>query len=223
MKRVFVVVEGETERRFVRDLLYPDFIQKGIHLDAQLWLTNRKLGTGGGGGNFDLIENHLRRLMSRYQYHRDVYISLMVDLYAFPKKGNTVYDQQVVQGQNGKTKALLLQDKLFARLSYQNFIPYVQLHEFEALLLSKPDALGSFYTDKVREIEALKEEIQGLSPEEVNESPEGAPSKRISRYLPAYEKQKTTAGVITAAKIGLPLLRNSCPHFNAWLTKLEGI
>lgn len=223
MKRLFIVVEGETEERFLRKVLYNDFIIKGIHIEAQQWLTNRKLGIGGGGSNFDLIENHLRRLMARYQHDRDLFISVMIDLYAFPKGGNTVYDDEVSRQQNGRNKALLLQDKMNDRMQYQNFIPYVQLHEYEALLLSKPDALLSFYTDKVKEVENLKAEIEGKQPEEINETPEGAPSKRLIKYLPRYEKQKTTAGVTTAEKIGLPFLRNSCPHFNDWVTKLESI
>lgn len=223
MKRLFIIVEGETEERFLRKVLYNDFIQKGIHIEAQQWLTNRKLGIGGGGSNFDLIENHLRRLMSRYQHNKDVFISVMIDLYAFPKGGNTIYDEEVSRQQNGRSKALLLQDKMNNRMQYQNFIPYVQLHEYEALLLSKPDALLSFYTDKVQEVEKLKAEISGKQPEEINETPEGAPSKRIIKYLPRYEKQKTTAGVTTAEKIGLPFLRDNCPHFNDWVTKLENI
>lgn len=223
MKRLFIIVEGETEERFLRKVLYNDFIQKGIHIEAQQWLTNRKLGIGGGGSNFDLIENHLRRLMSRYQHNKDVFISVMIDLYAFPKGGNTVYDEEVSRQQNGRNKALLLQDRMNNRMQYQNFIPYVQLHEYEALLLSKPDALLSFYTDKVQEVENLKAEISGKQPEEINETPEGAPSKRIIKYLPRYEKQKTTAGVTTAEKIGLPFLRDNCPHFNDWVTKLESI
>jgi hypothetical protein len=223
MKRLFIVVEGETEERFLRKVLYNHFITQGIHIEAQQWLTNRKLGIGGGGSNFDLIENHLIRLMARYQYDKEVFISVMVDLYAFPKRGNTVYDDEVRKQQNGKNKALLLQDKMKVRMQYQNFIPYVQLHEYEALLLSKPNALLSFYTDKAQEIENLKLEIAGMQPEEINETPEGAPSKRIIKYLPRYEKQKTTAGVATAEQIGLPFLRENCPHFNDWVTKLESI
>jgi hypothetical protein len=223
MKTLFIVVEGETEERFLRTVLYNDFITQGIHIEAQQWLTNRKLGIGGGGSNFDLIENHLRRLMARYQHDKDVFISVMVDLYAFPKGGNTVYDDEVSRQQNGKNKALLLQDKMQERMAYRNFIPYVQLHEYEALLLSKPEALLAFYTDKAAEIDGLKSEVDGMKPEEINETPEGAPSKRIIKYLPRYEKQKTTAGVSTAEKIGLPHLRANCPHFNDWVTKLESI
>lgn len=223
MKRLFIVVEGETEERFIRKVLYNDFITKGIHIEAQQWQTNRKLGIGGGGSNFNLIENHLRRLMARYEHDTNVNISVMVDLYAFPKGGNTVYDDEVMRQNSGKNKALLLQFKMEERMKYPNFIPYVQLHEYETLLLSKPDALLSFYTDKEQEIKRLIEEINGMHPEDINDTPQGAPSKRIIKYLPQYKKQKTTAGVATAEKIGLPFLRDNCPHFNDWVTKLESI
>jgi len=223
MKKLFIVVEGETEERFLRKVLYNEFIQKGIHIEAQQWITNRKLGISGGGSSFELIENHLKRLMARYQYDKNIFISVMVDLYAFPKGGNTIYDEQVMRQQTGKNKATLLQEKMEERMQYKNFIPYVQLHEYEALLLSKPEALLSFYTEKEKEIASLTAEISGIQPEEINETPEGAPSRRIIKYLPTYKKQKTTAGVITAEKIGLTLLREKCPHFNDWITKLERI
>ncbi len=223
MKRIFIVVEGETEERFLRQVVYTHFILKGTHIEAQQWLTNRKLGIKGGGTNFDLIENHINRLISRYKTNQDVYISTMIDLYAFPKQGNTIYDNEVEKLNSGKAKAELLQERFAERMSYRNFIPYVQLHEFESLLLSKPDSLSNFYTDKEAEIKKLKNEIAGIAPEDINDTPENAPSKRIIRYIPSYAKQKTTAGVTTAEKIGLNYLREHCPHFNEWITKLESI
>ena len=221
MKKLFIVTEGETEELFVKKVIRPHLQRLGMHAEAQQWITNRKLGTGGGGGNFDLIENHIRRLMSRYQHDQTVFISVMVDLYAFPKQGNSVFDDTISKIQNGKDKVLRLEDRLKERMAYRNFIPYVQLYEFETLLLSKPDALSVFYTDKKKEIEALADEVSGMNPEDINDTPEGAPSRRIIKHILKYEKQKTSAGVITAEKIGLPHLRATCSHFNDWITKLE--
>lgn len=223
MKKVFVIVEGETEERFLRQVLYSHFILMGIHIEAQLWITNKKLGTGGGGDSFDLIENHINRIKSRYKNDESIFISTMIDLYRFPKQGNTIYDNSVEKLVNGREKVLLLERKLFERISHRNFIPYVQLHEYETLLLAQPDSFAYFYTDKNNEIANLTNETSGLDPEDINETTENAPSKRIIRHLPGYAKQKTTAGVLVAEKIGLPYLRERCPHFNEWITKLEGI
>lgn len=147
----------------------------------------------------------------------------MIDLYGFPKQGNTIYDNHVSQLAKGYDKVLLLEQKFSERIQHRNFIPYVQLHEYETLVLANPDSLLNFHVDKYAEIESLKTEILGLEPEEINENPENAPSKRIIRYLPKYSKQKTTAGVIAADKTGLPLLRKKCPHFNKWITKMENV
>jgi hypothetical protein len=223
MKRIFVVVEGETEERFLRRVVYNHFIVNGIHIEPQQWITNKKIGAKGGGSNFDIVENHIKRVVSRYRNDSSVYISTMIDLYAFPRQGNTIYDEHVSKLTNGKDKVLLLQQMLRDRIAHRNFISYVQFYEYETLLLTNPGAFTTFYTDKIEEIESLKHEIAGLKPEEINESPEGAPSKRIIRHIPKYEKQKTTAGVTIAEKIGLSAIRKACPHFNEWITTLESV
>ena len=50
-----------------------------------------------------------------------------------------------------------------------------------------------------------------------------APSKRIIALLPEYEARKADAGPDIAEFITLPILRQQCPHFDAWLSKLEGL
>jgi hypothetical protein len=221
MKKIFVVVEGETEERFLRQVVYEHLIMQGIHIEPQQWFTNRKSGAKGGGKNFNHIENHINRLVAKYRHDKDVYISTMIDLYGFPLQGNSVYDAEVARQTSGKSKALLLQRKMEERIAHERFIPYVQLHEYEALLLAKPESFACFYTDMGENVERLSAEICHLNPEDINDTPEGAPSKRIIQYLPAYERQKTTAGVLVARHIGLPLLREKCLHFHEWITRLE--
>jgi hypothetical protein len=223
MKRIFVVVEGETEERFVRKVLYPYFILLGIYIDAQQWITNKKLGCSGGGGSYDLVQNHINKLVAKYSHVTDTYISTMIDLYGFPKDGDTVYDADIIKLKNGEEKVLAIQRKMEARIASRIFIPHVQLHEYEAILYSDLQKLSFFYTDKQKEIDELELETGGKKPEEINETPEGAPSKRIIKYISSYYKQKTTAGVITAEKIGLESIRKSCPHFNNWISRLESI
>jgi hypothetical protein len=52
-----------------------------------------------------------------------------------------------------------------------------------------------------------------------NDHPDTAPSKRLLREIPEYDK--ANSGVIVAEQIGLGKMRRRCPHFNDWLTKLE--
>ena len=93
------------------------------------------------------------------------------------------------------------------------------MHEFEAMLFSdcgmfsevigRPDLAEIF--QRVRDSFA--------TPEEINDSPETAPSKRIIGSLPSY--QKPLLGVAGASEIGLPAIRLQCPHFDDWLVRLE--
>ena len=102
------------------------------------------------------------------------------------------------------------------------FTPYLQLHEYEALLLTDIDAIGRALTQNTGTgVAELKADVGQFEPEEVNQGRSSAPSKRIIRAFPSYEGQKATAGPIIAAEIGLPRLRAACPHFNGWLTTLE--
>jgi len=68
---------------------------------------------------------------------------------------------------------------------------------------------------------ALQRDVAGLEPESINETPSGAPSKRIAAHLDRY--RKVVHGPLAAADIGLEKLRAACPHFAAWLSWLEGL
>lgn len=58
------------------------------------------------------------------------------------------------------------------------------------------------------------------SPEEINDSPVTAPSKRVALLVPGY--QKPLLGLLAVLEIGLDAIRRECPHFRAWLDTLEG-
>ena len=81
--------------------------------------------------------------------------------------------------------------------SPQNFMPFLALHEFEAWLFSSPTELPRVMTEsrKQAQFEAIRASVP--TPEEINERPEFAPSKRIEALFPAYKKTlhgPTTAG-----------------------------
>ncbi len=108
-------------------------------------------------------------------------------------------------------------------VALESFIPYVQLHEFEAFLLVEPDRLLGMYPEKGNAVSHLKKEIGTMEPKTVNEAPDTAPSKRIIKHIPEYEGQKAQVGPLVAEDIGLYVLQNKCPHFDSWLSKLESL
>ena len=58
-------------------------------------------------------------------------------------------------------------------------------------------------------------------PEEIDDSPETAPSKRVSEVFPEY--QKPLMGTLAVLEIGLEPIRDACPHFRSWLDVLHGL
>jgi hypothetical protein len=99
------------------------------------------------------------------------------------------------------------------------FIPYIQIHEFEALLFSNPHALakGIYRDDLAPEFEAIRNAFP--SPEDINDHPNTAPSKRLINLYKDYNK--ITNGILAANEIGLPTMRKECKHFDQWLKQLE--
>ena len=93
------------------------------------------------------------------------------------------------------------------------------MHEFEALLFSD---CGAFSRAIGRpELEPQLRQIRDAfgSPEEINDSPDTAPCKRVEALVPGYEKP--LFGTLAVLEIGLTGIRAQCPHFDGWLRELE--
>lgn len=104
------------------------------------------------------------------------------------------------------------------------FVPHLQLHEYETMLFADPEAFRIAFSDCDRAIEELKKIADSVPTiEHIDDGPTTAPSKRIIDLLPAYRGSKTSAGPDIAVVIGLPVIRSKCPHFDAWLTRLESL
>src|SRR5262249_33661843 len=107
------------------------------------------------------------------------------------------------------------------------FIPYIQLHEFEALAFADVDALASVVSPvKTRWVSDLTAELSKIrdhagNPEAINDSYETCPSRRIAKLVPAYKKR--VHGPIVTSRIGMTVLAQQCNHFASWLKRLEQI
>lgn len=101
----------------------------------------------------------------------------------------------------------------------QDFLPYLSLHGFEALLFASTDELPRALTAPAKAVEFAAIRAGFKTPEDINERPRQTPSYRIGAIFPAYRKK--FHGPTTARRIGLDTLRGECPHFNEWITALE--
>jgi hypothetical protein len=212
--RVYAVIEGSSEERFLNVV--------GEYLASRaIWLipmrVRRGAGARGGGSSWQPWQRHITTLLKENKGH-DVRATTMLDLYAIPRDtpGWTPPGSA-----SGPQRADAMLQAIAGQIQDRRFLPYIQVYEFEALLFVDLDVLAHRAPNIVdaRKLTELKEATRNLAPEEVNDGPMTAPSKRIEACTAGF--RKTIHGLDAVKSIGLPRLRERCPRFDAWMTQLE--
>lgn len=219
MKRVLVLAEGQTEEAFVDLVLRPHLTALGVHLAVTRIATkiedSKRVRRGGHGKKFRNIRRDLLRLLGDTNA---VAVTTLIDYYGLPSDFPGLADRPTGSCYDRVSHV----ERAFAsNIARPKFDPHLVLHEFEGLLLCCPNSIQAYFPDLPcqAELEAIRQRV--TSPEEINESRDTAPSKRLLDLVPGYDKR--AHGPLLADQIGLPTLREHCPHFDAWVTRLEGL
>jgi hypothetical protein len=216
VKRLKLLVEGQTEETFVRDILKPHYAPIGLDMTPILFSTRR--GFKGGVTSYGKVKSQIIRLCRE---DRGAVVTTIIDLYGLPKDfpGKSATDYPATG--TGPQKASFLETRLAADINERNFIPYLMVHEFEALLFTDPTRFGA-WTDSERVVPELEKVTSRFrNPEDINDGAQTAPSKRIQAVMPGYDK--AFHGPAIANDIGLDVIRARCGHFRAWLERLESL
>jgi uncharacterized protein DUF4276 len=216
--RLHVVVEGQTEEAFMRDILAPILGERAIFADVHCVTTGRKHSETYRGG---LVRyHHLRRdltLWMRQDQRPESWFTTMVDLYRLPSDFPGLQESRAIADPIARVK--FLESRLASDLNHHRFTPYIQLHEFEALLFSDPKIFSVAFpenTDAIAELVSIRR--AAISPEHIDDGVETSPSRRICAVLPQYAK--ASSGPIIARAIGLNRICQECTHFNSWVQRL---
>lgn len=213
MNRLYLLVEGQTEEAFVKELLVPHYARQGLYLIPIIVSTSP--GYKGGVVSYAKVKPQIEKLCKQ---DAGAHVSTLFDLYAlpndFPGKSSPDYPAMA----SGRQKAEFLEAALAQDIGLRNFIPNLVVHEFEALLFVRVEAFADWVDDD-RELQPLLAASAATAPEDINDSPQTAPSKRILAAMPGY--QKTLHGPLIACDIGLDAMRAACPHFDQWLRRVE--
>ena len=219
MNRVRILVEGQTEETFVNEILSPHLNQIGVYPHAFLF---RKKG-----GSF-AYQRVRKEILNSLEEDKACICTTMVDFYGMPKDWPGRIESQSCRNYQDKAQKVeqALSEDIVTQMGDSwnpaQFIPYVQMHEFEALLFSDTSKLTERAKEPAKISAQLKRILQSFScPEEINDNYDTCPSRRIKQHIDNYVK--TVDGIIAARKIGLETMRRECPHFNEWITKLEDI
>ena len=218
--RLYIIVEGQTEETFVKEVLAGHLAQYQVAAVPKLIQTGKSSARSNKGGFLDY--GHLKRDLERWikqDQNTDARFTTMVDLYAYPENAPGFSTRQ---SPDPYVRVAGLEADLAADIGSQRFTPYIQLHEFETLLYADTSKWGNLLLENAREIQTLAASVSGFSNIElIDDGETTAPSKRILQVIPHYDK--VALGTLLALEVGLATIRSRCSHFSEWLTKLENL
>lgn len=221
MKQALVLVEGQSEERFVLDCLQPYLAARGMWLTPRLVVTRDRPGTPrhkGGVVSYGQVERDLRRLFADSSL---AVVTTLLDYYGLPPQFPGLSDRPRHRGARACVEHV--EAAWAAVVDDPRFTPHITLHELEAWVFADPDKLESrMFDDRPATVEAIAAIARGFAtPEDIDEGPDTAPSRRLQRVFAPF--QKTTHGITALKAIGIDGIRATCPHAAAWLDRLVTI
>lgn len=219
MKRIEIIVEGPAEMTFVNEVLAP-YIYRKLEYKCLVMPILIHLGQSGGKGGF-VNYMHLRNDVMRSLKSNDseLIVTTFVDYFRIPK--NRMPERELwMDEQNHYTQVRMMEDAMARDINDRRFIPYIQMHEFEALLFSSKRGFATYWTEN--QVEKVQKVIDAFAcPEDINTNPTGAPSKRLLTINPSYNK--VVDGNIVALEVGVETMLDTCPKFRRWVENLISV
>ena len=218
MTRLLAHVEGQTEETFVNEVLGPHLVACGYESVSARLIGARKRGRGG----IPAWESARDGILKHMRDDRTVIVTTMIDYYGMPASGNRAWPGRelaqgavTVEGAMFNDVAGLLGDGLRP----DRFIPFVTMHEFEALLFSDCErfARGIYRPELEEQFRQIRNAYP--TPEHINDSPRTHPSARVAALVAGYDK--VLFGLLAMLELGIDAVRAECPHFAGWLTRLQ--
>ncbi len=220
MKRVTVIVEGATEERFVTDILAPELHRFDVLLTPIILGIP---GHRGGRVNYARVRKDVTKYLKSDQ---TAFCTTLLDYYGlrpgFPGSvaSSTFSSAEKAAIIEAAMKADIVSELLYIRADLR-FLPYLQVHEYEGLFFSDPIALGNALHQPALSSQFESIRRQFATPEDINDDPQTAPSKRILAHYPAY--RKVIDGTLAARSVTANRMRLESPRFNRWLLTLESL
>jgi len=213
MKRLYILCEGQTEEEFVNRILVPYFVDKEVY-DVRGFQLETSHGNKGGDFKYARLKRNVEKYLKR---EKDVIVTSLIDFYKlstdFPKykEATEKYSTDKIQ------RVSYLENEVYQDINNDRFIPYIQLHEFEALLFSSNrgyEHLPNISNKSKEEIHRIIEQYE--NPELIDDKL--PPSKRLIDLFPEYNK--VVHGIFLAEHASLNTIMSKCIRFNEWLNKI---
>ena len=221
MKHLYIIVEGETELEFVNRILIPYFIKNGLHTHIQGLMITMK----GGGHGFNNIEHFKKTLKPLLFCENEPVITTMIDHYGINSEKKLPNYLNCIKEINTEKRISCMEQSLINAVNlikeYRFFIPNIVRHEMETLLYANPEKGFELEKEEIqKEIIAICAEIPNI--EDINCTPQGAPSKRLMQIYENHGRKysKVAVSVDVAELTGIDAILQNSPRFNSWIEKL---
>ena len=199
----------------MRDVLAPHLSAHGWFVSYSIVKTKRPAGAPahkGGVTSWNQLKREIKLLLGNSSL--DV-LTTLFDYYAFPPEAPGMDSRP-----NGSATERVehVERAIAAHFEDQRLLPHLVLHEIEAWVFAASAQLGLLFGEEIA-AKLVADVAATGGPEEVNDHPDTAPSKRLAHYCAGYVK--TQDGPIAIAELGVGRLRSQCPHLDSWLRRLE--
>lgn len=208
MLRLVFIVEGDTEILLVNKVIMPYIYGLGYNVtyNCQTITTNRKQHKKGGVGSYGKFKNEIQKTLSQ----GNVLVTTLVDFFKLPTDFPAFTSDSHQIDQIEKAISEDFDNNLY-------FLPYIQRHEVEALMYSSMDGF-ELVMEEDEQLVKVQEIINNYpNPEDINNSPETAPSKRLQAI---YHYDKTSDGEMIFEMVGITPMLEKCPRFANWIKSI---
>jgi len=211
MKTIIIICEGETEEEFCKTLL-------SVYLQDICRVETRLLG---GNCSWERIKDMAEKALKQ---QKNALVTTFFDYYGvktkkFPNWSETIRFNKANVRERIEILEKGMLDAIDSKLRYR-FIPYIQMHEFEAFLFNNIEIFDNNFATKDFNRKKLLDVLTDFpDPELINQKKETSPSHRLMEIIPLYEK--IIYGNILAEMIGIEQIRKKNKHFNDWIEQLR--
>ncbi len=209
MIRVVFIVEGDSEIIFIDKVVIPYLYTLGFTtnpMHCQSIITNRKQHKKGGVGSFGKFKNEISRTLAQ----GNVLVTTLIDFYGLPTD---------FPGFSSNASGIsTIEREIHKAFNYTEYlIPYIQKHELESLMFADRNAIQLVLDDSLQleKIDGILKEFP--NPEDINNSWETAPSKRLQKIL---DYDKTADGNIVFEEMKIDDILHKCPRFKCWIDSI---
>jgi hypothetical protein len=222
MKHLYIIVEGETELEFVNRILFPYLRSKGINTHLQGLMITMK----GGGHGFNNIEHFKKTIRPILNNDNHPIITTMIDHYGINSEKKLPNFLNCIKERDIEKRILCMEQSLVNAVleisqGYRWFIPNIIRHETETLLFADPENGFSLEEDSIKNA-VIEITNQYSNIEDINSSPETAPSKRLIKVYEAQNKKyvKGADAINIVELTGIEKILEKCPRFRSWVEKI---